>query len=221
MSQSEELTEMQKALEGARVGFAIAVERAEAAEAELSILSDERSRRISAGADVNEPEMDELIGIYDMQPDAEEEGCFSVDTQPSSGSAPTAPPMGLAACYHLMACASVSRLRRARTDEIWHFYLGGPMTIVELDTSASTHSRSTTLGRDVLRGHRVQHIVRAGTWVGRYPNEEVAYSFVGCTAASAPQGSEPAPVELGSNSALRAEFPRAHGLIDLLTEGMP
>ena len=36
------------------------------------------------------------------------------------------------AIYFLITPGSVSRLHRIAADEVWHFYLGGPMTVVEI-----------------------------------------------------------------------------------------
>ena len=46
---------------------------------------------------------------------------------------------------------SVSRLHRIKSDEIWHFYLGGSMTVVELDETTRT-SKFVTLGQNILEG---------------------------------------------------------------------
>ena len=102
----------------------------------------------------------------------------------------------------------VSRLHRIQSDEVWHFYLGGAMTVVELTTSGA---KLTTLGPDVLgtsgallsfvsqrprqsyhvrvfatclgSPQKVQYVVKAGTWFGSFPNEGTPYSLVGCTVA--------------------------------------
>ena len=39
------------------------------------------------------------------------------------------------AIYFLVCPGNVSRLHRIQSDELWHFYLGGPMTVIELDNS--------------------------------------------------------------------------------------
>jgi len=41
----------------------------------------------------------------------------------------------------------VSRLHRIQSDEVWHFYAGGPMTVVELTAQGA---KLTVLGPDVL-----------------------------------------------------------------------
>ena len=119
------------------------------------------------------------------------------------------------AIHFLITQGSVSRLHRLQADEVWHFYLGGPMTVFELGPSGI---KTTILGQDVLNGQVVQHVLKAGTWFGSFPNEGVEYSFVGCTVAP---GFEFADFELGSRKALLSEFSEKHDLIVKLTEGLP
>ena len=119
------------------------------------------------------------------------------------------------AIYFLITPGSVSRLHRIRADEVWHFYLGGPMTVVELKDGAA---KSTTLGQDILNGQLVQYTVKAGTWFGSFPNEGSQFSFVGCTVSP---GFEFEDFELGSRVKLLEEFPGAKDLVTKLTEGLP
>jgi predicted cupin superfamily sugar epimerase len=121
------------------------------------------------------------------------------------------------AIYFLITPGSVSRLHRIKSDEVWHFYLGGPMTVLELDP-AGGGMRKTVLGQDVLAGQAVQHVVRAGTWFGSYPNDGSAFSFVGCTVAP---GFEFEDFELASRQILTARFPAHAEEIARLTEGLP
>ena len=65
------------------------------------------------------------------------------------------------AIYYLLPAGAVSRLHRIASDEVWHFYLGGPFTVVELKPDGS--SDHVVLGPDVLGAQRLQHIVKAGT----------------------------------------------------------
>lgn len=44
--------------------------------------------------------------------------------------------------------------------QVWHFYLGGPLSVVELDADAPGQARITTLGHDILGDALVQHTVR-------------------------------------------------------------
>jgi len=137
------------------------------------------------------------------------------------------------AIYFLICPGNVSRLHRIASDEVWHFYLGGPLAVVEVGNEAEfgpAHHKATILGQDIAHGQMVQYTVKAGTWFGCYPLEheqdaggdgegsKEVYSFVGCTVAP---GFEFSDFELASRAALLAEFPQAHEVIVKLTEGLP
>ena len=171
------------------------------------------------GTSSKEPKDSEMIDLlkekYDMQ--EHPEGGFFKETYRGEEriSSSYGERNSSTAIYFLITPGSVSRLHRIRADEVWHFYLGGPMTIVELVDGAA---RCTTLGRDVLNDELVQYTVRAGTWFGSFPNEGTAFSFVGCTVAP---GFEFQDFELGSRAKLLEGFPDAKDLVLKLTEGLP
>jgi len=121
------------------------------------------------------------------------------------------------AILFLITPGSVSRLHRLASDETWHFYLGGPMTVVELSDAGVL--KKTVLGSDVLGGEqRVQYTVKAGTWFGSYPNKGSPFSFVGCTVAP---GFEFDDFELASQAKLLGKYPQHSEEIKLLTKGLP
>ena len=118
------------------------------------------------------------------------------------------------AIYFLIIPGNVSRLHRIQSDEVWHFYLGGSMTVIELDNSNPKGYRATVLGSNVNNGELVQYTVKAGIWFGSFPNEGSEYSFVGCTVAP---GFEFEDFELGSYDSLSKEFPNAKEMIKKMT----
>lgn len=118
------------------------------------------------------------------------------------------------AIYYLLPTGAVSRLHRIASDEVWHFYLGGPLTVVELEPDGSSHH--VVLGPDVLRGQRLQHVIEAGTWFGAYPNPGTDYALVGCTVAP---GFDFADFEIAKRTDLFAKYPREQDTIERLTTG--
>ncbi|MBI2981843.1 MAG: cupin domain-containing protein [Deltaproteobacteria bacterium] len=84
------------------------------------------------------------------------------------------------AIYYLLAQGEKSKLHRLKTDEIFHFYLGDPLIVVQI---FSDRVEKIRLGQDILAGEKVQHVVPAGCWFGGYSAEESRFSFVGCTVA--------------------------------------
>lgn len=115
------------------------------------------------------------------------------------------------AIYFLVLQKNVSRLHRIKYDEVWHFYLGGPLVVVELVDGGY---RETVLGQNIFEAERVQHVVRGGTWFGCFPKPGTYFSFVGCTVAP---GFEFRDFELGDRAKLTAEFPAARDVIEKLT----
>jgi uncharacterized protein len=83
--------------------------------------------------------------------------------------------------YFLLPAGVVSRLHRLVSDEVWHFYLGGPLELVQI--SPQGKMENVILGQDLAAGQLVQHVVPAGYWFGARPADSSPYSFVGCTVA--------------------------------------
>lgn len=117
--------------------------------------------------------------------------------------------------YFLIVSGNFSRLHRIKSDEVWHFYLGGPMTVVEIDENGC---RETILGNNIEKGEIVQYCVKRDTWFGSFPNEGTSYSFVGCSVSP---GFVYEDFELASRSKLLEEFPNSRDMIIKLTEGLP
>lgn len=115
------------------------------------------------------------------------------------------------AIYYLLPSGAKSKLHRMKSDEIFHFYLGGPMTLVKLGPGGELET--VRLGQDVEAGQQLQHLVRAGWWFGGYCEEGSPFSLVGCTVAP---GFDFEDFELGDKAALSARYPAAAALIERL-----
>jgi hypothetical protein len=109
------------------------------------------------------------------------------------------------AILFLLPRGSVSRLHRIQSDEVWHFYSGGPLFVVELGKGGV---RRTKLGAG-----RFQHVVRAGTWFGAELARGSEYALVGCTVAP---GFEFRDFELGERAGLLESFPRCRAVVERL-----
>ena len=122
--------------------------------------------------------------------------------------------------YFLVTPGKCSRLHRIRSDEVWHFYLGGPLTVIELvDHDINNPVRKTILGQNILEENQVlQHVVKRDTWFGCY-NENTEFSLVGCSVAP---GFDFKDFELASRQDLLSKYPKAaEDIIITLTEGLP
>lgn len=163
------------------------------------------------------PSWKEIVDLYGMEPHPE--GGFFKETYRSEGLIPaeTLAKHGhlgdrahSTAIYYLLPPGAKSKLHRMRSDEIFHFYLGGPMTLVELGPKGEVET--VRLGQDLAAGQKVQHVVRAGRWFGGWCEGET-FSLVGCTVAPA---FDFADFELADESKLLAKYPQAAALIQRL-----
>ena len=82
---------------------------------------------------------------------------------------------------YLLPEGAQTALARLRSDEIVHFYRGGPMTFVKISPAGLV--LEVVLGPDLAGGHQVQHVIEAGWWFGGYCNPGSGYSLIGCTVA--------------------------------------
>ncbi|CAK0807908.1 unnamed protein product [Prorocentrum cordatum] len=128
-----------------------------------------------------------------------------------STTAPYGERRSINAILYLMTRTTFSSLHRLKMDEVWHFYHGSPVVIVELDRNTPGQHRQTRLGC-VSEGLCPQHTVPAGTWFGAY--QEGDFALVGCTCGPA---FEIEDFEHGQRAALLAEFPEARAAVEKLT----
>jgi uncharacterized protein len=68
------------------------------------------------------------------------------------------------AIYYLLTPESYSALHRLPGPEVFHFYLGDPVEMLQLDENGT--GRIILLGQDVLGGQVVQTVVAGKVWQG-------------------------------------------------------
>jgi uncharacterized protein len=83
------------------------------------------------------------------------------------------------AIYYLLEEGSFSEMHVLTSDEIFHFYLGDPVEMLQLWPSGE--SRAVTLGPDLAAGQHVQLVVPAGVWQGTRLIGEGKVALLGCT----------------------------------------
>lgn len=165
------------------------------------------------------PTVDELVKLYNLQPHPE--GGFYNEYYRDKGVIPkSALPARFkgdrnysANIYFLLPEGKKSNLHRIASDESWHFYLGGPLTVIQISPEGKVET--ITLGQNVGAGEKIAHVVPAGYWFGAYPNAGSCYSFVGCTVSP---GFDFADFEMGKRPELLKQFPQAKGVIEMLTD---
>lgn len=113
------------------------------------------------------------------------------------------------AIYYLLKSGQRSRLHRLKSDELWHFYTGSPLTVHVLDGEGQYAAR--LLGHDPTLGQQFQLSISAGCWFGATVDDPAGFSLVGCTVAP---GFDFADFELANRSALVRQYPRYIGIIE-------
>lgn len=114
--------------------------------------------------------------------------------------------------YFLLPGDSFSAFHRLRADEIWHFYMGDPITL-HLIHPDSRYDQ-IIVGSDVLSGQSCQVVIPAGTWFAARVEKTSGYGLIGCTVAP---GFDFADFELAKRSELVARFPQHKNLITSFT----
>ncbi len=116
------------------------------------------------------------------------------------------------AIYYLLTPETFSALHRLRGDEIFHFYLGDPVEMLQLAPDGM--GQTILLGQDLAAGMRLQHTVPGGMWQGSRLVPGGQYALLGTTMAP---GFDARDYESGRREELSARYPQHASRIALLT----
>lgn len=117
------------------------------------------------------------------------------------------------AIYYLLTPGTFSALHRLESDEVFHFYLGGPVRMLQLHPDGN--GRTVVLGNDLANGQLPQVVVPHGVWQGSFLEPGASFGLLGCTVAP---GFEYVDYEHGDRATLIAQYPVFEALIRRLTE---
>ena len=120
-------------------------------------------------------------------------------------------PIGTA-IYFLLTPGTFSELHRLPGDEIFHFYLGDPVEMLQLKPDGA--GERVTLGHDLAAGMRLQHVVAGGDWQGSRLIPGGEFALLGTTMGP---GFDYADYEAGGRDRLTSLYPAYSGQIALLT----
>jgi uncharacterized protein len=120
-------------------------------------------------------------------------------------------PAGTAIIYLLLP-GDFSALHRLPTDEIYHFYLGDPVELLQLYPDGS--SQKVILGQDIFAGQKVQHVAPRGAWQGSHLTAGGRFALLGTTMAP---GYTSRDYEGGLRDELVKIYPAQAALINQLT----
>lgn len=123
------------------------------------------------------------------------------------------------AIYFLIEPGNFSALHRIKSDEIWHFYEGDALEVIEIDLQGNLIY--THVGSDILNGQQYQYMVKAGHWFGSRVlkntttiKPSAGFSFVGCTVSP---GFDFNDFEMASREELTKQYPEHAQIILELT----
>jgi uncharacterized protein len=123
---------------------------------------------------------DEIKALLKLAPHPVEGGFFR-RTYRSAGTVDL--PRGLraqgTAIYYLLEAGGFSEMHVLESDEIFHFYLGDPVEMLQLHPDGG--SAVLTLGPDLASGQQVQVVVPAGVWQGTRLLDAGKLALLGCT----------------------------------------
>jgi uncharacterized protein len=106
------------------------------------------------------------------------------------------------AIYYMVTPESFSTLHRLPGTEVFHFYLGDPVEMLQLHASGETEI--VTLGTDIAKGHQPQVVVRGGVWQGCRLAGEGKWALMGTTMSP---GFDYADYEAGNRNELIGQYP--------------
>ena len=122
----------------------------------------------------------ELISILDLCPHPE--GGFYREVHRSASVVTTSDARGerpaVTTIYFLLTAGAQSRWHQVDSDEVWHFYEGDPLELLEMDAPATTLARHR-LGPVYDTAQRPVRTIPAGAWQAARTLGD--YTLVGCT----------------------------------------
>ena len=161
----------------------------------------------------------DVIRLLDLKPHPVEGGYFrethrTVDRVPGAA----LPRHGAdrstgTAIYFLLTGDTVSEMHRLPGDEVFHFYLGDPVEMLQLHPDGT--GRTLALGPDLLAGQVPQLVVPGGVWQGsRVVPGRSGFALLGATMAP---GFDYADYATGARAELTDRWPAFAELIRVLT----
>ncbi len=165
--------------------------------------------------------IEDIIRILGLKPHPAEGGCFAeVYRSGETVDGEALPPRyggrrALAtAIYYLLTPVTFSCMHRLESDEIFHFYAGDPVEMLNLRPDGS--GGVIVLGPDLTAGMRPQVVVPRGVWQGSRLAPGGEFALLGTTVSP---GFEFEDYEPGTRDALCRAYPGFKEMITALTRG--
>lgn len=152
----------------------------------------------------------EVIRLLDLKPLPEEGGYYRETYRGTAGHVP-ARLFGIdsnssrsisTGIYYLVVPESFSALHRVKSDEMFHFYSGDPVEMIQID--AGGNIQRFTLGTDIFAGQSPQVVVPRGVWQALRLKHGGKWALMGTTVAP---GFEFEDFEVGVRETMIQQFP--------------
>jgi predicted cupin superfamily sugar epimerase len=85
------------------------------------------------------------------------------------------------AIYYLLTPETSSAIHRVRSDEVFHFYAGDPVEMLQISLDGG--GRVVIIGNDLAAGQEPQVVVPGGVWQGCRLAPGGRWALLGCTVA--------------------------------------
>lgn len=116
------------------------------------------------------------------------------------------------AIYYMVTPDSFSALHRIKSDEIFHFYAGDPVEMIQIDENGKL--TQFEVGADILKGEQPQVVVPKGAWQALKLKDGGKWALLGTTVAP---GFEFEDFELGERAIMAQKFPQLRNVITKFT----
>lgn len=116
------------------------------------------------------------------------------------------------AIYYLLEPDTFSEMHCLRSDEVFHFYAGDPVEMLQLLPDGS--GRTIVIGNNLAAGQRPQVLVERGVWQGSRLVEGGTWALLGCTVSP---GFEYEDYDSASRAELTSRWPAFSTRIAALT----
>jgi len=163
---------------------------------------------------------DQIIILFNLKPHPKEGGYFAETYRSLEILSEKALPSrykGLrsfgTAIYYLLTPETFSAVHRLQSDEVFHFYLGDPVEMLQLWPDGS--GKVITIGSDILNEIQPQVVVPRGVWQGARLIKDGSFALLGTTVSP---GFELEDYETGRRDELVKSYPQFRELIIPLTK---
>jgi hypothetical protein len=120
------------------------------------------------------------------------------------------------AIYYLLEPGTFSEMHRLKSDEIFHFYAGDAVEMLQLHADGS--GQIVRIGNRLAAGERPQVVVPRGVWQGSRLAPGGAWALLGCTVSP---GFEFEDYDAATREELCAGWPSFSQIVRELTRPMP